>query len=116
MELRNRLRDATEVDIPATVVFDHPTPAALVAYLKGELALGAQDPADAALAELDRLETLLSTLDGSGAARDRISIRLRTLMSRWNDDDGAEESGGGPALDGATDDDLFNLVENLGNS
>ncbi|MEU9878464.1 type I polyketide synthase [Streptomyces phaeochromogenes] len=36
VRLSRRLRDLTGVQVPATAVFDHPTPAALAAYLVGE--------------------------------------------------------------------------------
>ncbi|MFC8103330.1 type I polyketide synthase [Streptomyces sp. NPDC057363] len=41
VKLRNRLRDLTGVELPATLVFDYPTPEALVGHLRAEL-LGEQ--------------------------------------------------------------------------
>ncbi|MGP2438576.1 SDR family NAD(P)-dependent oxidoreductase [Streptomyces sp. JW3] len=37
MELRNRLNDVTGLRLPSTVVFDHPTPSALVTLLRAQL-------------------------------------------------------------------------------
>ncbi|MGW7825294.1 type I polyketide synthase, partial [Streptomyces puniciscabiei] len=47
VDLRNRLRTATGIALPATLVFDHPTPSVLVAHLRTHL-LGDDDTTDAA--------------------------------------------------------------------
>ncbi|MFJ1749731.1 type I polyketide synthase [Streptomyces sp. NPDC088116] len=40
VDLRNRLNSATALSLPATIIFDHPTPVALAGYLRSQ-ALGA---------------------------------------------------------------------------
>jgi polyketide synthase 12 len=104
VELRNRLNAATGLRLPATLIFDYPTPEALAGHLDEEIAPVAASAADssALAAELDRLEAALHGAVGSDAAtRELVSGRLRHLLaavSAWSDGtDGAAEPAQPPA-------------------
>ncbi len=58
VELRNRLREATSLNLPATLVFDYPTPLALARYLGQELGDPAAVPAAPAIVAADADEPL----------------------------------------------------------
>ncbi|MFB7266482.1 acyl carrier protein, partial [Streptomyces nojiriensis] len=117
VELRNRLGAATGVRLPATLVFDYPTPTALVEFLKDELWQDGAAAVPPLLAELDRLEKSLVTSTPDDAGRDRITERLQALLAAWSeageqaavasDSDGADVA---EALESATDDDLFDFI------
>ncbi|WP_407652778.1 type I polyketide synthase [Amycolatopsis cynarae] len=113
VDLRNRLGAATGLKLPATVAFDHVNPQALAEHLWSRLCEGtAQVPLEV---ELDRLEAVTATLDAAEIDRSRVLARLQamvTTLHRTLAGDGGGTGGTGTALQTATADELFALIDN----
>ncbi|MGP3688927.1 type I polyketide synthase [Streptomyces sp. IBSNAI002] len=118
VELRNRMREATGLKLPATLVFDYPTPIALARHLCDELAVDKASPADSVLAGLAGLDAAIESAASDEEARDRIAVRLRELLKA------AEAAGGSTGaagtadvsdedLEAASDEDLFAIFDRL---
>ncbi|MDT0616062.1 type I polyketide synthase, partial [Streptomyces lancefieldiae] len=112
LELRNGLADRAGIRLSATLVFDHPTPAAIADMLLEELVVKAERTPMAA--EFSAIEAALSRARPGDEGFEAIVARLRDLSARWVTSQ--EASGAGARTDhddieAATADELFDILD-----
>jgi polyketide synthase 12 len=109
VELRNQLVVTFGVQLPATVLFSYPTPAALAAYVRSRTVTAEAEQLPA-LTALGRLESVLAENTGTSAEQKEIALRLEAMAKAFRDriPDGQLA---GPGLDEATDDEMFDLID-----
>jgi acyl carrier protein len=112
VELRNRLRAATGLPLPATLLFDHPTPSAVSRKLRSEAFPDQPMTVIPALAEINRLEAVLSGMPLDADAQASVTSRLQALLSSWTGARaGARPAPTATALAAETPEELFRLID-----
>ncbi|WP_324617148.1 type I polyketide synthase [Streptomyces sp. NRRL S-37] len=117
VELRNRLGALTGTRLPATLLFDHPTPGELVAHLYARIAPAPAGGPEAVLAELDRLEKSIAGVEVGAELFEQVAGRLEVLRSKWQSLRTESSAASGEEDDGfdfesATDEEVFDMLDN----
>jgi acyl carrier protein/NADP-dependent 3-hydroxy acid dehydrogenase YdfG len=109
IDLRNQLHAATGMRLPATLIFDYPSPVALAGYL---LAKSVEQDTDyrPVLEQLDRLGSILSPAIRNGAGKSKIKARLESLLRELYADS-PEDAESDRELAAATDAEMYELID-----
>jgi acyl transferase domain-containing protein/NADPH:quinone reductase-like Zn-dependent oxidoreductase/acyl carrier protein len=108
LELRNQLSGVAGLTLPASVIFDYPTPTGLAGYLCANVV-----PAETALPVLDgldRLASLLSAMDQDHDRRPEVIIRLEGLIADFRNRT-VDNATAYQELSVASDDEMFDLID-----
>jgi acyl transferase domain-containing protein len=109
IEFRNRLSAASGLQLPTTIIYDHPTPVALSQYLRTQ-SVEYKAHYEFVIEEISKLESSLSLATWDDEEKLRISTRLE-VVARGLRTAETDDLAGVQEFNPATDDEMFSLVD-----
>ena len=111
VELRNRLVQLTGLQLPATLMFDYPTPVLLAGHILEEAVRDGAQPGTQVDAELDTLQATLSTVGSEEGERRRIATRLQALLDELRAPAAADGVAVAERIRSASAEDVFDFID-----
>jgi acyl carrier protein len=108
VQFRNRVNRATGLNLPASLVFDHPTLAAVSAHISSHFEDSGDRQEDEIVAQLEGLKRRLQATRPAGLPVGELAVTLRSMLAMVDQRVGAEE--GSAEIEEAPDDDLFQFI------
>ena len=111
IELRNRLKAITGQRLPATLVFDYPTPARVAAHILERMASSGVRPEALVDGDIDRLHARLVTVGSDEAERKRVAVRLQALLDELRTPSPADSADVAEQIQSASAEEVLDFID-----
>jgi polyene macrolide polyketide synthase len=112
LELRNRLSLVMGLPLPAALIFDYPTPDAVVEYVRTRVIADERGGSPPLIDEVDRLDRVISNSAVDELTRKGLADRLEALLVKLVPRERLDRGSVAELIGGSTDDEIFSFIDN----